>query len=392
MTEFSSPKIVFGRGSLDQIGDLIDGGAEKAMIVTDAGVVDLGYADLVREKLEEAGLEVKIFDEVEPDPSISTAEKGGKMMSEFGPDWIVGLGGGSCMDAAKAMWVRYENPEIPLGGINPFTELGLREKAKYMTIPTTSGTGADSTWAVILTDKEEGVKLGLASREVIADVAIIDPKFPKNMPKKLTAGSGLDVLGHAFSGYVSAWKNDFADGMCLQASKMAWEYLPKACEDPDDMEAREKMHNAATIAGLGFGNSQATIEHSIAHAVGAVHHLHHGLLVGIALPYTIQFQSKEGKVKELYADLAAFLGIDFDSREDAPDKLAEGVLNILDATGSPKSYGETEITDEEWSDGKEKVIKNALGDPCTMTTRRTPSKEEMEKLVDCCWEGKKVDF
>lgn len=389
---FSSPKIIFGKKSLDQINDLIGTETKKAIIITDKGVVDLGYADIVREKLEEAGLEVKIFDEVEPDPSISTAENGGKVMLEFEPDLIIGLGGGSCMDAAKGMWVRYENPDLPLPSISPFTKIKLREKANLITIPTTSGTGADSTWAIVLTDTEAERKLGLASREIIANIAIVDPRFPIKMPPKLTVGSGLDVLGHAFGGFVSTWKNDFSDGLCIQAIRLAMEYLPKAYENPEDEEAREKMHNAATIAGLGFGNSQATLEHSIAHAVGAVHHIHHGLAVGIATPYTIRFQSNEDTARERYAELATVLGIDFDTAENAAYKLAEKLFDLLEALDAPKSYSETDITEKEWNEGREKVIRNALGDICTPMSPRPPKKAELDKLVDCCWDGKEVDF
>ncbi|VUT24693.1 MAG: Alcohol dehydrogenase [Candidatus Methanolliviera sp. GoM_oil] len=392
--EFSCPHIVHGKGALERSMKFLSGTGRRSLIVTDKDMVKFGHADTVREMLEYIGYEVEIFDEVEPDPSIPTIEKGGEVAREFKPDWLIGLGGGSCLDAAKAVWIKYVHPDIPLGSIDPFSRYNLREKAHYMAIPTTSGTGAESTWAIVLTDPVLGRKWGIACRESIADVAVIDPRFPMSMPKKLTAGSGLDVLAHSFGGYVSKWRNDFSEGLCIHAIRMGIEYLPKAYKNPDDMEAREKMHNAATVAGLGFGNSQATLEHSIGHAVGAVHHLHHGLAVGIALPYTIQFyaNAREKETRELYAKLARILGIEFKDEEDAVDKIVGKLRSLMDEIEAPKSYGETGIKEEDWKRGREDIIEFAYYDPCFYVTPRIPSKDELARIVDCCWEGRDVTF
>ena len=390
--EFVCPHIIFGKDALERSRKFLMEKGKKAVIVTDKGVVDLGYVETVKDMLEGIGYEVNIFDEVEPDPQIPTVEKGGEMMQEFGPDWIIALGGGSCMDAAKGMWIKYANPGAPLTGINPLQEYRLRENAHFMAIPTTSGTGADATWAVVLTDPEAKRKIGMGSKEVVADVSVLDTRFPSAMPKKLTAGTGLDVLAHALGGYVSSWRNDFADAMCLHGARLALKYLPRAYKNPDDMEAREKMHNAATIAGIGFGNSQVTLEHSVGHAVGSLHHLHHGLAVGIALPYTIQFYAKEEKAREMYAELASGIGIGFKDGGDAVDKIVEKVRALMAEVEAPKSYSETEIKEEDWKRYKKDVMEVAYYDSCYFVSPRVPSIDELDKILDCCWAGRDVTF
>jgi alcohol dehydrogenase class IV len=192
-------------------------------------------------------------------------KRGAAAMSQYGPDWVIGLGGGSAMDAAKAMWVLYECPDMEPEEINPMIPLGLRQKARLIAIPTTSGTGAEVTWVVILTDTEDRRKLVLGSRENVADIAIVDPALVVKLPPQITADTGMDALSHAIEGYTSAWHNDFSDGLCLKAIQMVFDYLPRAYADGDDKEAREKMHSAATIAGLGFGNSMGALAHAMGH-------------------------------------------------------------------------------------------------------------------------------
>jgi len=342
--------------------------------------------------LEQIGYNVLVFDEVEPDPKIPTVERGGKLIREFKPDWIIALGGGSCIDAAKGMWVRYANKYIPLTGINPLQEYTLRDKAHFMAIPTTSGTGADSTWAVVLTDTAARRKLGLGSNEVIPDVSVLDVRFPMQMPKKLTAGTGLDVFAHAFGGYVSKWKNDFSDAMAIHAIRLAFKYLPRAYKNENDIEAREKMHHAATIAGISFGNSQATMEHSIGHAIGAIFHIHHGLAVGIALPYTIQFYSRDEKVRDLYAELAESIGINFNSSKDAVTKIIERLNILMDEIDTPKSYRETGINMDDWNKNKKHILEIAFYDSCYFVSPVIASRDELDMILDCCYEGKNIDF
>jgi Alcohol dehydrogenase, class IV len=212
MWYFVSPQIVFGEGALDALDELE---GRRALIVTDATLVQLGIVEKVLVHLKNAGLEVRVFDEVEPDPSVATVLRGAEVARAFEPDWIIGLGGGSPMDAAKAIWILYERPDLHPAEINPFVRLGLRQKARLITIPTTSGTGAEITWAIVLTDTEEQRKMGLGNRENVADMAIVDPALTVGMPPRLTADTGMDALTHAVEGYTCTWHNDISDGLCI---------------------------------------------------------------------------------------------------------------------------------------------------------------------------------
>ena len=283
---FNSPEIVFGEESLSYLEQLE---GKRAFIVTDAVIARLGHVARVKEALQAAGFDVAVFDGVEPDPSIETARAGAAAMTEFQPDWIVGLGGGSSLDAAKAMWILYERPDIDPEGINPIEKLGLRRKARFLAIPTTSGTGSEATWAIVLTNVAERRKLGLGSREAMPDIAILDPSFVMSMPPRVTADTGMDALTHAIEGFTCQWHNDFSDGPCLKAAQLVFEYLPRAYTDGNDLEARTKMHNAACIAGMGFGNSSASLAHGMGHALGGVFHVPHGRAVSLFLPYVIEF-------------------------------------------------------------------------------------------------------
>jgi len=339
MWYFVSPQIVFGEGALEALGEL---GGRRALIVTDTTLVRLGVAERVRKLLERAGLEVQLFDQVEPDPSLQTVRRGAQMAQEYGPDWIVGLGGGSALDAAKAIWILYERPDLEPAAINPFIRLGLRQKARLVTIPTTSGTGAEVTWAIVLTDADEQRKLGLGNRENVADLAIVDPSLTLEMPPALTADTGMDALTHAIEGYTCAWHTDLTDGLCLNALRLIFTYLPRAVSDGTDLEAREHMHNAATCAGLGFGNAMASLAHAMGHALGALFHVPHGRAVGIFLPYTIEFAARTSP--DRFAELAAFLGCSPAGGEEGARALAGAVRDLGRRIAFPQSLGGTPRT------------------------------------------------
>ena len=281
MWYFVSPQIVFGEGALGALDELE---GQRALIVTDANLVDLGLVEMVQTHLDKAGIEMRVFDEVEPDPCVQTVHRGAEVAEEYRPDWIIGLGGGSPIDAAKAIWILYERPDLDPAEFNPFIDLGLRQKARLITIPTTSGTGAEVTMGIVLTDNEEQRKMGLGNRENVADIAIVDPAMSAMMPPQLTADTGLDALTHAVEGYTCTWHTDLTDGLCLNAVRLIFEYLPRAVADGSDMEARERMHNAAACAGLGFGNALASMAHAMGHTFGAVFHVPHGRAVSILLP------------------------------------------------------------------------------------------------------------
>jgi len=386
MWYFTAPQIVFGEGALDALDELE---GRRALIVTDAALVKLGVVGQVQARLAGAGFEVGVFDAVEADPSLSTARLGAQQARAFEPDWIIGLGGGSAMDAAKAIWVLYERPELQPEEINPFLRLGLRSrwgrpaKARLATIPTTSGTGAEATWAIVLSDPAERRKMGLGNRENIADLAIIDPALAAGMPPRLTADTGLDALTHAVEGYTCSWHTDLTDGLCLNAVRLILEYLPRAVADGADREAREKMHNAAACAGLGFGNAMASMAHAMGHVLGAVFHLHHGRAVALCLPYTIEFAAR--CAPQRFADLAAIVGLPRSDDEQAARALARQI-------GNPISLAEAGVPREAFEAELVKLVNDAFNDTQMVTAAREPSFDELERLFRCAYEGRGVDF
>jgi alcohol dehydrogenase class IV len=387
MWYFDSPKIVFGEGALAHLRE-IEG--RRAFIVSDENLAELGFVEMVQGQLSKAGMESEVFLEVEPDPSLHTVKRGAAAMAGFRPDWVVGLGGGSCLDAAKAMWVLYERPDLKPEAINPVETLGLRQKARLITIPTTAGTGAEVTWMIVLTDTADERKLGLGSRENMADVAIVDPMLSSGMPPRLTADTGLDALTHAIEGYASAWGNDFSDGLCLKAADLILRYLPLAYDDGTCSEARERMANAATLAGLGFGNSMAGLAHSLAHALGGVFHTPHGRAVGLFLPYTIEYAARESPRR--YSEISRYLGFPVESESAGADGLVDVVRDLLRRVGQPVSLNEAGIERDAITDRMEKLVENAGNEATTVVHPRIASMEEVESLFLCAWEGRRVDF
>lgn len=387
MWYFNSPLIVFGEEALNELASIQ---GQRAFVVTDANIARLGYVDMVAEKLASAGLQYQVFAEVEPDPSLQTVRRGAELMQQYQPDWIIGLGGGSCMDAAKAMWVLYEHPEMVPEEINPVLPLKLRQKARLITIPTTSGTGAEATWAIVLTDTQEQRKLALGSRENMADMAIVDPVFVAGLPAQITADTGMDALTHAVEGYTTSWHNDFCDGLCLKAIKLVFDYLPRAVADGKDKEARERMHNAATIAGLGFGNSLAAMAHAMGHSLGAVFHTPHGRAVGLVLPYTVEFTGEF--MAERYADIARFIGMPIVSVEEAPRLLASRIRDLAKAIHQPLSLQDAGINAQQFDSALPKLVENAENDATLVASARIPDSAELRRLYQCVFEGKPVDF
>jgi len=399
MWYFVSPEIVFGEGALDALDELE---GRRALIVTDTTLVQLGLVDKVEAHLDKAGIEAHVFDAVEPDPSVQTVRRGVQAAQEYEPDWIVGLGGGSPMDAAKAIWVLYERPDLEPGEISPFIHLGLRRKARLITIPTTSGTGAEVTWAIVLTDAEEQRKMGLGNRENVADVAIVDPEMAAGMPPQLTADTGLDALTHAIEGYICTWHTDLTDGLCLSAARLVFEYLPRAVAaahsagsgQGSDMEARERMHNAATCAGLGFGNSMASLAHAMGHALGAVFHVPHGRAVSIFLPYTIEFAAREAP--ERFAELSALVGqpqgLPLHRDEEGARALAGRIRDLCREVSNPTSVAGAGVERAAYEAHLDKLIDDAFNDTQMITAVRAPSYDELRQLFLCAYEGEAVDF
>ncbi len=389
---FKSPDIVFGEESLGYLEQLE---GQRAFIVTDAMIAQLGHAARVQAALEATGFEVRIFDRVEPDPSIETARAGAAAMLEFQPDWVIGLGGGSSLDAAKAMWILYERPDIEPEGISPIEPLHLRRKARFLAIPTTSGTGSEATWALVLTNVAERRKIGLGSREATADLALVDPTFVMSLPPRVTADTGMDALTHAVEGFTCLWHNDFSDGLCLKAAQLIFEFLPRAYRNGDDIEARTKMHNAATIAGLGFGNSMASLAHGLGHALGGVFHVPHGRGVSLFLPYAIEYcaRGEPGTAAATrYGELARFLGLPAATEAQAATSLAAAIRQLQLALEQPRTLEACGIARADLDREMSLLVFNAGNDNQTITSTRIPDDVEVRKLFEYAHEGKSIDF
>jgi alcohol dehydrogenase class IV len=386
---FRSPEIVFGEGALDHLATLR---GSRALIVTDENVARLGFVGQVAARLSAAGIESSVFSDVEPNPSLQTVQRGTARALEYQPDWVVGLGGGSCMDAAKAIFVLYERPDLMADGIAPIGILGLRQKARLVAIPTTSGTGAEVTWPIVLTDMEQHLKLSVGHSENIPDLAIVDPIFVAHLPRQITADTGMDVLTHAVEGYTSHWRNDFADGLCLKAIQLVFDYLPRAYEQGSgDGEAREKMHNAATIAGLGFGNSMAAMAHALGHSLGAVLGVPHGRAVGLFLPYTIEFTAR-GDMPTRYGEIARFLGLPATTEDEGVASLARAVRDLARRIDQPLSLQESGISRQEFEEQLLQLVDHALNDSSMIISLRFPEDEEVERLLRYAFAGTPIDF
>jgi len=387
MWSFVSPKIVFGEGALGALDELT---GERALIVTDSGLVELGLVERVASRLHKAGMETHVFDEVESDPRVASVRRGTEMAEGIRPDWIVGLGGGSPMDAAKAMWVLYERPDLEPAEISPFVTLGLRQKARLVTIPTTSGTGAEVTWGIVLTDPVEERKMGLGNPENVADIAIVDPQMAAGMPPGLTADTGMDALTHAVEGYACTWHTDLTDGLCVKAARDVFRYLPRAVEDGSDMEARERMHNAATCAGLGFGNAMASLAHAMGHALGGSFHVPHGRAVGLFLPYTIEFAAVGAP--ERFADLGRLLRVAEGGDDGCSRALGSRVRRLAIDIDSPASVAELGIERTAYEERLGKLVDDAFNDTQMVTAPRCPTYDELGRLFLCAFDGQEVDF
>lgn len=387
MWYFSSPLIVFGEDSLSHLEQLR---GRSAVIVTDALLARNGALAAVAARLQRAGLPHHVFAEVEPEPALETVHRCAAHLAAHQPDWIIGLGGGSCLDVAKAAWFVYERPDLDPASINPVEAFGLRAKARLVAIPTTSGTGSEATWAAVLTDASEQRKLGLGSRELLPDIAIVDPHLVMTKPPALSAVTGLDALTHAIEGFSSAWANDFTDGLCLKAAQLIFTYLPRAVANGSDAEAREKMHNAATLAGLGFGNSQAALAHALGHSLGAVFNVPHGRAVSVCLPYTLEYTANAGAGR--YLEMARFLGQPAGTEAEAGHVLAAAVRGLMQRLGQPGSLADCGVSPADFEAAREGLCDRAELDTSLVVARRIPDRGDLRRLFECVFSGTPITF
>jgi alcohol dehydrogenase class IV len=342
-------------------------------------------------------MEVQVFEGVEPDPSVETVMKGAQAMRSFQPDWIVSIGGGSPIDAAKAMWAFYEYPDTTFEDLCiPFNFPTLRTKAKFCAIPSTSGTATEVTAFSVITDYEKGIKYPLADFNITPDVAIVDPDLAETMPQKLTAHTGMDAMTHAVEAYVSTLHSDYTDPLALHAIQMVSEYLIPSFNG--DMEARERMHNAQCLAGMAFSNALLGIVHSMAHKTGAAYsggHIVHGCANAMYLPKVIRFNAKEPAAAERYAQIARFLGLPGETNGDLVDALIEKICAMnrsLEIPSCIKEYEGGIIGEQEFLEKLPMVAELAVGDACTGSNPRAIDPAQMEKLLKCCYYDTDVNF
>ncbi|HOV41228.1 MAG TPA: iron-containing alcohol dehydrogenase [Oscillospiraceae bacterium] len=391
MARFTVPRDLYhGKGAIDALKTLK---GKRAIVVVGGGSMKrFGFLDKVVANLKEAGMEVRLFEGVEPDPSVETVMKGAQAMREFEPDWIVSIGGGSPIDAAKAMWAFYEYPETTFEQLCiPFNFPTLRTKAKFCAIPSTSGTATEVTAFSVITDYKKGIKYPLADFNITPDVAIVDPDLAETMPKKLTAHTGMDAMTHAIEAYVSTLNCDYTDPLALHAIKMISLYLVPSYNE--DMDARAKMHNAQCLAGMAFSNALLGIVHSMAHKTGAAYsggHIVHGCANAMYLPKVIKYNSKNETAAKRYAEIADFIGL-----EPSVDALIEHINKMnkaLDIPSCIKDYEGGIIDEKEFLEKLPEVAANAVSDACTGSNPRSITPKEMEKLLLCCFYDTEVDF
>ncbi len=405
MARFTLPRDLYhGKGALETLKTLK---GKKAMICVGGGSMKkFGFLDRAESYLKEAGMEVKIFEGIEPDPSVDTVMKGAAAMQEFGPDWIVAIGGGSPIDAAKAMWIKYEYPECTFEDMcKVFGIPELRKKAHFCAISSTSGTATEVTAFSIITDYTKGIKYPIADFEITPDIAIVDPELAETMPKKLVAHTGMDAITHAIEAYVSTANSPYADSLAIHAIELIQANLVKSYNE--DMTSRDIMHDAQCLAGMAFSNALLGIVHSMAHKTGAAFadfgaHIIHGAANAMYLPKVIAFNAKDATAKKRYGVIADYMGLGGNSDDEKVQLLIKCLRKMNDDLNIPhciKNYGPdsfpTEqgfVPEEVFKERLHDIAANAILDACTGSNPRQPSQEEMEKLLLCCYYDTDVDF
>lgn len=405
MARFTLPRDIYhGKGALEALKNFK---GKKAMICVGGGSMKrFGFLDKAVSYLKEAGMEVELFEGIEPDPSVDTVMRGAEAMLKFEPDWIVAIGGGSPIDAAKAMWIKYEYPDITFDEMcKVFGIPALRKKAHFCAISSTSGTATEVTAFSIITDYEKGIKYPIADFEITPDVAIVDPELAETMPQKLVAHTGMDAITHAIEAYVSTANSDYTDPLALYAIKMIQNDLVGSYND--DMSKRDSMHNAQCLAGMAFSNALLGIVHSMAHKTGAAFadcgaHIIHGAANAMYLPKVIAFNAKDETAAKRYAVIADYMGLGGETTGEKIKLLITYLRWMNDDLNIPHSIGTygadsypTEkgfVPEDVFLERLPEIAKNAIGDACTGSNPRIPTQEEMEKLLKCCYYDTEVDF
>jgi len=389
MQIFGVPLTVFNDDALQYLNSIT---GKRAYIVTDKNITGLGLADLVSAELKCVGIESRIFDEVEPDPSIQTVEKCAKLAADFKPDWVVGLGGGSSMDAAKSALVCYAAGVKPLD-ISPSDFYNVRATARLICIPTTSGTGSEATPMIVLTDTEGERKIALLSFEFLPDLAILDPRMVMSMPPQITGDTGMDALCHAIEGYITTWRSKFTNGPGLSAVRLIFESLKKAYDNGQDAEARKDMMYAAHMAGTCIGNGMAGLGHSMGHAIGGLFHMPHGRAVGLYLHYSMEYLAHGSKeIRARYAEMARFCSLAQGDDRKCADALISAVRKLAGSVGQPLAVKDTNIKREDYMKALPGLVERAVNEASTIAFDRVPETADLEKMFVCAYDGTPCQF
>jgi alcohol dehydrogenase class IV len=389
MARFTLPRdLYFGKGALKELKNLK--GHKKAIVLSGGSSMErFGFLDKVENILKETGLEVSFIKGIEPDPSVETVMKGAETMREFGPDVIVAIGGGSTIDAGKAMWIFYEHPEVTFDDVkDPFTVPKLRNKAIFVAIPSTSGTATEVTAFSVITDYSQKIKYPLADFEITPDIAILDSDIPQTMTPKLVAHTGMDALTHAIEAYVASNRSRFSDPLAKEAILMVYDNIVASYNG--DAEARGEMHIAQCLAGMAFSNALLGITHSLAHKIGAQYHIPHGCCNAILLPYVIQFNAKTSQSD--FAVIARMLGLPGNTEKQLTNSLVKSIQELNAELNIAPTLKENGVEEELFKSTVDYIAKNAVLDPCTASNPRETSVEEMRKILECAYEGKPVTF
>lgn len=390
MARFTIPRdIFFGKGSMSELKKLK--GYKRAFIVTGGVIPKLGLLDKLADILRECGMEIASFIDVEPDPSVETVMRGKERMLEFKPDIIVAIGGGSAIDAAKAMYVFYEHPNLSFEDIKePDSVPRLRSKAIFVAIPSTSGTASEVTSFAVITDTKTKVKYPIADHDLTPDIAILDSEITATMPPVLVAHTGLDALTHAVEAYVAKSRSSFTNPLAIHSIAMIYGYLKESYDG--DIDARGEMHVAQCIAGMAFTNAQLGITHSLAHKTGGPFNLPHGLCNAILMPYVIRYNQKDDAALRHYANIARRLGLPGLTEKILANSLIEGIQDLTRSLDVPLTFEAAGVREFLFNMEKRAIAQGAFLDPCTLFNPRSTSVDDLERILECAYYGKPVTF
>ncbi|MCI4352122.1 MAG: iron-containing alcohol dehydrogenase [Thermoplasmata archaeon] len=369
---FTAPRICIGPGAIEQLSSL---GVRRALVVVDPAVAELGTDRRVREELLKDGAEVQVSRSVRIGPTLDSLDAGAQLAAEFLPDWIVAVGGGSTIDTAKGIWLRYARPDLGLAGLTPLTDLRLRDRARLVALPTTSGSGSEATWTAQFWNGA-GRPVEIASRELIPDWALLDPTLPATMPPTVAVDSGMDALAHALEALASAWTTPFSDGLAREAVRTLTRRLPDALDHPDDVDLRGSLHSAATMAGLAVSNAQSGLVHALAHALGPRTRLAHGRLVAILLPWVLEFNFPAAR--EAYSSLGGVLGATSTQNAGA---FADWFRRLNSRVGVPATLAAGGVDVQNLREEMTQWVPYVRGATSFGANPRIPSPQELESLV-----------